>query len=268
MIRRNGVKFTVHTLLDQLAMSQSEETHFGFKTVPIAEKARKVAGVFHSVAGRYDVMNDLMSLGSHRLMKRFAVELTRARSGDTIMDLAGGTGDLAERLTPLVGPTGQVVLCDINESMLSHGRQRLHDKGIVSNISYVQGDAEDLPFPDKHFNAVTMAFGLRNVTKKDKALRSILRVLKPGGRVVILEFSSPVNPGLKRAYNTFSDLWPKVGELVTGDKDSYQYLVESIKMHPGQEELASMMNYAGFSSVKFHNLLNGIVAIHQSVKAE
>ena len=248
-------------------MSRSEETHFGFKTVPVAEKARRVAGVFHSVAGRYDVMNDLMSLGSHRLMKRFAVELTRVRAGDTIMDLAGGTGDLAESLTPLVGTKGHVVLCDINESMLSHGRQRLQDKGIVSNLSYVQGDAEGLPFPDNHFNAVTMAFGLRNVTRKDKALGSILRVLKPGGRIVILEFSSPVNPAFKKAYNAFSSLWPKVGELITGDKDSYQYLVESISMHPAQEELADIMTDAGVSSVKFHNLLNGVVAIHQGIKA-
>ncbi|MCZ6502379.1 MAG: bifunctional demethylmenaquinone methyltransferase/2-methoxy-6-polyprenyl-1,4-benzoquinol methylase UbiE [Gammaproteobacteria bacterium] len=247
-------------------MLQSDETHFGFKKVPIAEKARRVAGVFHSVADRYDVMNDLMSLGSHRLMKRFAVELTCARPGDNVMDLAGGTGDLAKRLTPLVGPSGQVVLCDINESMLTIGRQRLHDKGIVSNVSFVQGDAEDLPFPDNHFNAVAMAFGLRNVTNKDKALSSILRVLKSGGRIVILEFSRPVNPGIKQAYDAFSNLWPKVGELITGDRDSYQYLVESIKMHPQQEELAEIMTDAGFSSVKFHNLLNGVVAIHLGIK--
>lgn len=247
-------------------MLQSDETHFGFKKVPIAEKARRVASVFHSVADRYDVMNDLMSLGSHRLMKRFAVELTCARPGDNVMDLAGGTGDLAKRLTPLVGPSGQVVLCDINESMLTIGRQRLHDKGIVSNVSFVQGDAEDLPFPDNHFNAVTMAFGLRNVTNKGKALKSILRVLKSSGRIVILEFSRPVNSGIKQAYNAFSNLWPKVGKLITGDRDSYQYLVESIKMHPAQEELASIMTDAGFSSVKFHNLLNGVLAIHQGTK--
>ncbi len=247
-------------------MSQSEETHFGFKTVPVAEKAGRVAGVFRSVAARYDVMNDLMSLGSHRLMKRFAVELTCARAGDSIMDLAGGTGDLAARLAPLVGPAGQVVLVDINESMLAIGRQRLHDKGIVSMVSFVQGDAEDLPFPDDHFNAVTMAFGLRNVTHQDKALSSILRVLKPGGRIIILEFSRPVNPRIKQAYNAFSSLWPKVGALITGDRDSYKYLVESIKMHPPQEELSSIMTDAGFCSVRFHNLLNGIVAIHQGTK--
>jgi demethylmenaquinone methyltransferase / 2-methoxy-6-polyprenyl-1,4-benzoquinol methylase len=247
-------------------MSESEETHFGFKTVPVAEKAGRVAGVFHSVANRYDVMNDLMSLGSHRLMKRFAVELTRARPGDRIMDLAGGTGDLAVRLVPLVGDAGEVVLCDINESMLTIGRQRLHDKGIVSNVSFVLGDAEDLPFPDNHFNAVTMAFGLRNITRKEKALRAVLRVLKPGGRIVILEFSRPVNQGIKRAYNAFSALWPKVGEFVTGDRDSYQYLVESIRMHPPQEELAAIMTDAGFSSVGYHNLLNGVAAIHHGIK--
>lgn len=248
-------------------MSQDNQTHFGFKTVPVAEKAGRVAGVFHSVASRYDLMNDLMSLGSHRLIKRFAIELTRARPGDKIMDLAGGTGDLTEKLSPLVGNDGQVVLCDINESMLSLGRDRLHNKGIVSNVDFVLGDAECLPFPDGYFNAVTMAFGLRNVTNKDQALKSILRVLKPSGRLIVLEFSQPVNPAIKQAYEAFSTLWPKVGELITGDKDSYQYLVESIKMHPPQEQLASMMTDAGFSSVKYDNLLNGVVAIHQGVKS-
>jgi demethylmenaquinone methyltransferase/2-methoxy-6-polyprenyl-1,4-benzoquinol methylase len=248
-------------------MPQGKETHFGYKTVPVAEKARRVAGVFHSVAGRYDLMNDLMSLGSHRLIKRFTIEQTRARHGDRIMDLAGGTGDLAEKLSPLVGDTGQVVLCDINESMLNVGRQRLHDKGIVANVEYVIGDAESLPFPDNHFNAVTMAFGLRNVTDKDKALNSIRRVLKPGGRLVVLEFSHPVNPAIKIAYDAFSKMWPKVGELITGDEESYQYLVESIRMHPKQQELADMMTSAGLSSVKYDNLLNGVVAIHQGSKA-
>ena len=244
----------------------SQETHFGFKTVPIAEKAGRVADVFHSVASRYDVMNDLMSLGSHRLMKHFAVELSCVRPGDIILDLAGGTGDLTKKLARLVSPSGQVVLCDINDSMLSIGRQRLEDKGVVANVNYVQGDAEDLPFPDHHFNAVTMAFGLRNVTDKDAALHSIFRILKKGGRLVILEFSEPEHPRLKQAYDAFSSIWPGVGEMITGDRDSYQYLVESIKMHPPQEELAQMMNDAGFSSVKYHNLLNGIAAIHQGVK--
>ncbi len=248
-------------------MPQGQETHFGYKTVPVAEKARRVANVFHSVASRYDLMNDLMSLGSHRLIKRFTIELTLARPGDRIMDLAGGTGDLTEKLSPLVGDTGQVILCDINESMLSIGRQRLHDKGIVGNVDYVIGDAENLPFPDGHFNAVTMAFGLRNITDKDRALEAIRRVLKPGGRLVMLEFSHPVNPGIKTAYDAFSKLWPKVGEFISGDKESYQYLVESIKMHPKQQELADMMTASGFTSVKYNNLLNGVVAIHQGSKA-
>lgn len=247
-------------------MSQGDQTHFGFRTVPVSEKAGRVADVFHSVASRYDLMNDLMSLGSHRLFKRFTIELTRARPGDKIMDLAGGTGDLAEKLSPLVGRAGQVVLCDINESMLRLGRDRLHNKGIVSNVNFVQGDAEKLPFPDNYFNAVTMAFGLRNVTKKEVALKSILRVLKPNGRLIVLEFSQPVNPGIRKAYEAFSTLWPGVGGLITGDKESYQYLVESIKMHPAQEELAAMMKDAGFSSVKYDNLLNGVVAIHQGTK--
>ena len=212
-------------------------------------------------------MNDLMSLGSHRLIKRFTIELTRARQGDKIMDLAGGTGDLTEKLSPLVGSTGQIVLCDINESMLNVGRQRLHDKGIVGNVDYVIGDAESLPFPEDHFDAVTMAFGLRNVTDKDKALNSIRKVLKPGGRLVVLEFSHPVNPGIKTAYDAFSKLWPKVGEFITGDEESYQYLVESIRMHPRQQELADMMTDAGFRAVDYHNLLNGVVAIHQGSKA-
>ncbi len=247
-------------------MSQGDQTHFGFRTVPVSEKAGRVADVFHSVASRYDLMNDLMSLGSHRLFKRFTIELTRARPGDKIMDLAGGTGDLAEKLSPLVGRAGQVVLCDINESMLRLGRDRLHNKGIVSNVNFVQGDAEKLPFPDNYFNAVTMAFGLRNVTNKEEALKSILRVLKPNGRLIVLEFSQPVNPGIRKAYEAFSTLWPQVGKLITGDKESYQYLVESIRMHPAQEELATMMKDAGFSSVKYDNLLNGVIAIHQGIK--
>ncbi len=248
-------------------MANDEETHFGFKTVPIREKATRVAGVFHSVASRYDVMNDLMSLGTHRLMKRIAVEMTHARPGDRIMDLAGGTGDLTEKLSPVVGPGGQVILCDINESMLSLGRRRLEDRGLVTNIRYVLGDAEQLPFPDDHFHAVTMAFGLRNVTRKETALASILRVLKPGGRLIVLEFSTPSHPVVRQAYETFTEIWPKVGEWVTGDRDSYQYLVESIRVHPDQEVLKEMLGTAGFAETGYHNLLNGVVAIHYGVKA-
>ena len=215
-------------------MSQSEETHFGFKTVPVAEKAGRVAGVFRSVAARYDVLNDLMSLGSHRLMKRVAVELTCARAGDSIMDLAGGTGDLAARLAPLVGPAGQVVLVDINESMLAIGRQRLHDKGIVSMVSFVQGDAEDLPFPDDHFNAVTMAFGLRNVTHQDKALSSILRVLKPGGRFLFYEHVVSSHKRIRTWQGLLNPIW--------------KFATTGCNLN---RDLSGEIERAGFSSVEF-----------------
>ena len=243
-----------------------ETTHFGLKQVPIGEKAAKVAEVFHSVAGNYDVMNDLMSLGTHRIMKQFAVEMTAVGPGDRVMDLAGGTGDLTAKLSRIVGAKGEVVLCDINYSMLSTGRDLLLDKGIMGNVSFLQADAENLPCPDNHFDAITIAFGLRNVTRKDAALRSMLRILKPGGRLVVLEFSHPENPVLKTAYNAFSNLWPGIGKLVTGDKDSYQYLVDSIKVHPPQTELKNMFVEAGYIDSKYHNLLNGIVAIHTGKK--
>jgi demethylmenaquinone methyltransferase/2-methoxy-6-polyprenyl-1,4-benzoquinol methylase len=237
-------------------------THFGFKQVPIAEKAKHVAGVFSSVAEKYDLMNDVMSLGSHRLMKQFAVELTSARKGHTVLDLAGGTGDLTARLAPLVGDEGEVILCDINRAMLAEGRDRMLDRGLVKNIRYVQGDAEKLPFPDNHVNAITIAFGLRNVTDKDAALRSMLRVLKPGGRLVILEFSTPQNNLVRSGFDKFAGLWPKFGERLVQDADSYQYLVESIKMHPDQETLLQMMTEAGFHRCQYHNILGGVAAIH------
>ncbi len=243
-------------------MTEEKTTHFGFKQVPIADKAKHVAGVFSSVAQKYDLMNDVMSLGSHRLMKQFAVELTSARKGHTVLDLAGGTGDLTARLSPLVGPEGRVILCDINQAMLSEGRDRLLDRGLVGNVSFVQGDAEKLPLPDNHVNAITIAFGLRNVTDKDAALKSMLRVLKPGGRLVILEFSKAQNPLVKSAFDQFAGLWPKFGQQFVKDADSYQYLVESIEMHPDQEPLLEMMNDAGFVRSKYHNMLNGIAAIH------
>ncbi len=245
-----------------------ETTHFGRKQVPIAEKAARVAGVFHSVANRYDVMNDVMSLGSHRLMKQFAIQLTAARPGDKVMDLAGGTGDLTEKLSKIVGSTGQVTLCDINYSMLSRGRDRLLDNGISGNVDYLQANAECLPFSTDYFDVVTMAFGLRNVTRKETALMEILRVLKPGGRLVVLEFSKAINPGIDAAYKTFSRLWPRIGQALTGDYDSYQYLIESIEMHPDQETLKSLFNNAGFVECHYHNLLNGIAAIHIGNKAD
>ena len=248
-------------------MNDDEITHFGFKSVPIKEKAGKVAEVFHSVAGKYDLKNDVMSLGSHRLMKQFAVELTVARKGHVILDLAGGTGDLTKRLVPLVGEEGHVILCDINQSMLAQGRDRLLDDGITNNVTYLQADAEQLPMPDDTVNSITMAFGLRNVTRKEIALASMLRILKPGGRLVVLEFSQPENNLLKNAYDKFSGLWPKIGKTLTGDESSYRYLVESIKMHPDQETLKKMMQEAGFVKCEYHNILNGIAAIHVGRKA-
>jgi demethylmenaquinone methyltransferase/2-methoxy-6-polyprenyl-1,4-benzoquinol methylase len=211
-------------------------------------------------------MNDLMSLGSHRLMKRFTVELSAARQGHRILDLAGGTGDLTARFSSLVGDSGEVILCDINRSMLGVGRDKLLDKGLAGTIRYVQADAEELPFPDNYFNCITIGFGLRNVTRKEKALVSMARTLKPGGRLLILEFSKPQYQGLQTAYDLYSRLWPKVGEWVTGDKDSYQYLVESIRVHPDQETLKQMIEDAGLVHCEYYNLLGGIAAIHKSFK--
>lgn len=245
------------------AMQDNDNTHFGFQSVSIAEKAGRVAKVFSSVASRYDLMNDLMSLGTHRLMKRFAVEMTRARAGQTIVDLAGGTGDLTRGLADRVGNDGTVLLCDINASMLGTGRDRLIDAGYLNNIQYVQADAEQLPFAENSLDAITMAFGIRNVTRKERAFESMCRVLKPGGRAVILEFSKPRDPVLGNAYRAFSRFWPNIGEWVADDRESYQYLVESIEMHPDQDTLAAMMTDQGFVDVQYHNMMNGIVAIHE-----
>jgi demethylmenaquinone methyltransferase/2-methoxy-6-polyprenyl-1,4-benzoquinol methylase len=248
-------------------MENPETTHFGYQTVDAREKARKVAGVFDSVASRYDVMNDLMSLGVHRLWKRFAVDLCGIRPGNRVLDLAGGTGDLSSRLLPLVGPKGRVVLSDINASMLQEGRKRLVDEGAVGNIAYAQADAEQLPFPDGTFDCVTIGFGLRNVTRKERALAAMYRVLKPGGRLVILEFSHPVAPGLKPAYDLYSfTILPILGKLVAGDAASYRYLAESIRMHPDQDTLLRMMEDAGFERCQYFNLSGGIVAVHRGYK--
>lgn len=244
-----------------------EQTHFGYQQVPVGEKAKRVADVFHSVADNYDLMNDVMSLGVHRIWKRFTLSQTGLKTGQKVLDLAGGTGDLAMKMATMVGSSGQVVLSDINGSMLRRGRERLTDNGIAGNIEYVQANAECLPFPDNTFDCITIAFGLRNVTDKDKALRSMYRVLKPGGRLLVLEFSKPVIPGLAPVYDAYSfKLLPLMGKLIAKDADSYQYLAESIRMHPDQETLKGMMEAAGFSKTKYHNLTGGIVALHKGFK--
>ena len=242
-------------------------THFGYKTVNVEEKAGKVADVFHSVAGKYDLMNDLMSGGVHRLWKRITIEMSGVRRGDKVLDIAGGTGDLTAKFSRIVGSEGTVVLADINDSMLKVGRDRLMDRGVVNNVRFSQADAQHLPFPDNTFDVITIAFGLRNVTDKDLALRSMLRVLKPGGRLLVLEFSKPANPVLSKVYDTYSfSILPKLGKLFADDSDSYQYLAESIRMHPDQQTLQNMMDDAGFANTDFHNMTGGVVALHRGVK--
>jgi demethylmenaquinone methyltransferase/2-methoxy-6-polyprenyl-1,4-benzoquinol methylase len=249
-------------------MSEKDTTHFGYKDVDKDAKAGMVADVFHSVAARYDLMNDLMSGGIHRIWKRFTIQLSGVRKNNAVLDIAGGTGDLAARFAQLVGPEGRVVLADINESMLQVGRDKLLDEGRLGNIEFVQADAQYLPFPDASFDCITIAFGLRNVTDKDLALRSMLRVLKPGGRLLVLEFSKPQNSLLSKAYDTYSfRVLPLMGRLVTNDSESYQYLAESIRMHPDQDTMREMREDAGFSQCEYHNMTGGIVALHRGVKA-
>lgn len=249
-------------------MSEKKTTHFGYREVDADAKAGMVADVFHSVAARYDLMNDLMSGGIHRIWKRFTIELSGVRTGHSVLDIAGGTGDLAARFSRIVGPDGTVVLADINASMLEVGRDKLLDGGYQGNIAFVQADAQYLPFPDDSFDCITIAFGLRNVTEKETALASMLRVLKPGGRLLVLEFSKPGNELLSRAYDTYSfRVLPFMGRLVANDADSYQYLAESIRMHPDQEALKEMMEDVGFSRVEYHNMTGGIVALHRGIKA-
>lgn len=249
-------------------MSEKETTDFGYREVEKQDKAGMVADVFHSVASRYDLMNDLMSGGIHRIWKRFTIELSGVRKGHSVLDIAGGTGDLAARFSQIVGDSGQVVLADINDSMLRVGRDKLLNNGLQGNLQFVQGDAQFLPFPDDSFDCITIAFGLRNVTDKALALRSMLRVLKPGGRLLVLEFSKPENELISKAYDTYSfRLLPLMGRLVANDSDSYQYLAESIRMHPDQDTLRDMMEDAGFTRCEYHNMTGGIVALHKGVKA-
>lgn len=249
------------------AKSDENTTHFGYKTIQKDDKISMVADVFHSVAKQYDVMNDLMSFGIHRLWKRFTIDASGVRPGNKVLDLAGGTGDLTAKFSRLVGREGKVILADINSSMLNVGRDKLRDKGLVQNIEYVQANAETLPFEENTFDVVTMAFGLRNVTDKDKALRSIYSVLKPGGRLLVLEFSKPEQELLSKAYDFYSfNILPKMGEIVAKDGESYRYLAESIRMHPDQHTLKTMMDNAGFEQTSFKNLTGGVVALHKGYK--
>jgi len=240
------------------------DTHFGFETVPESEKARRVRGVFSSVADKYDLMNDLMSAGLHRLWKAFTLQVAGARPGERVLDIAGGTGDLASAFRKAVGPTGEVWLTDINHAMLTRGRDRLLDEGRLGPVA--QCDAERLPFPDNRFDIVTVAFGLRNMTHKEIALAEMRRVLRPGGRLLVLEFSKVWEP-LAPAYDFYSfKVLPWLGEKVVKDRDSYRYLAESIRMHPDQETLKGMMEQAGLSRVDYFNLTAGVVALHRGYK--
>ncbi|HID8506892.1 TPA: bifunctional demethylmenaquinone methyltransferase/2-methoxy-6-polyprenyl-1,4-benzoquinol methylase UbiE [Proteus mirabilis] len=250
-----------------MTQQSKETTDFGFQTVDKDEKQTMVAKVFHSVASKYDLMNDLMSFGIHRVWKRYTIEASGVRRNQRVLDLAGGTGDLTAKFSRLVGENGEVVLADINDSMLKMGREKLRDHGIVGNVSYVQANAEELPFPDDYFDCITISFGLRNVTDKAKALRSMFRVLKPGGRLLVLEFSKPVLDPLSKIYDAYSfHILPRIGQVIVNDADSYRYLTESIRMHPDQKTLKGMMEEAGFDQVSYTNMTGGIVALHKGFK--
>ncbi len=243
-------------------------THFGYQEVPIEEKVHRVADVFNTVAEKYDLMNDLMSLGIHRLWKRFTIEMSSVRKGQCVLDIAGGTGDLTYQLAKRVGETGTVYLADINAAMLAIGKDRLIDRGVINNVKYVQANAESLPFPDNYFDCITFAFGLRNVTNQQNALNEICRILKPSGRILILEFSKPVLPLLQPIYDAYSfKVLPFLGELITGSAESYRYLAESIRKHPDQETLKTMMQEADLSGCEYFNLSGGIVALHRGYKS-
>jgi demethylmenaquinone methyltransferase/2-methoxy-6-polyprenyl-1,4-benzoquinol methylase len=248
-------------------MSTNKQTHFGYRDVDENDKADLVGEVFHSVASKYDIMNDLMSLGNHRLWKALTVRQSGLKNGDQALDIAAGTGDLSRKFADQVGPNGTVVMTDINPSMLEQGKNRMIDAGYLRNIEFGIEDAEELSFEDNRFNCVSISFGLRNVTRIPKALKSMHRVTKPGGRLLVLEFSHAQNPLLKKLYDTYSfNVIPKIGELVANDRESYQYLVESIRKHPDQETLKNMMLDAGFDEVRVHNMHGGIVALHIAYK--
>lgn len=244
-----------------------QQTDFGFEKVPLQDKVRRVSAVFSSVAESYDLMNDLMSFGVHRLWKRFVVELAAVRTGQHVLDVAGGTGDLARHFVDRVGESGSVTLADLNADMLEVGRRRLIDSGILKGVSFVRSNAESLPFADNRFDLVSIAFGLRNVTNKGKALGSMLRVMRPGAELLILEFSKLRVPMLDPLYRSYlMNALPRIGRVVAGDADSYRYLAESIRMHPSQEELLNMMRSAGFERCSYHNLSGGIAAVHRGYK--
>lgn len=245
----------------------ADTTHFGFREVPLGTKKALVNEVFRSVSGKYDLMNDLMSLGIHRLWKRFAIQASGVRGGAKVLDVAAGSGDLAAKFARRVGRQGLVVLSDINESMLARGRARLADEGIAGNVEFVRADAENLPFRADYFDCVSIAFGLRNVARMDRALASMWHVLKPGGRLLVLEFSRPRSEGLRKIYDAYSfAVLPRLGKMVVGDEQSYRYLVESIRRHPDQETLQQMMERCGFERVQYFNLSGGIVALHKGFK--
>src|SRR3984957_11085758 len=255
-------------MVEQMTQNRPGSTDFGFEQVSWRDKARRVRAVFDSVADRYDLMNDLMSGGAHRLWKQFTLSLTGLKAGGRALDIAGGTGDLAAGLARQAGNSGLVVLADINANMLQQGRDRLTDRALVPNVQYVQADAERLPFADGSFDCVTIGFGLRNVTDKAAALASMRRVLKPGGQLLVLEFSQPVVPVLKPLYDTYSfRVLPLLGKLIARDEASYRYLAESIRMHPGQEALLQMLQSAGLEGCRYHNLSGGIVAVHRGYKS-
>ncbi|GAA0696934.1 bifunctional demethylmenaquinone methyltransferase/2-methoxy-6-polyprenyl-1,4-benzoquinol methylase UbiE [Marinobacterium maritimum] len=247
--------------------NEKKTTHFGYQDVPVEEKVKRVADVFHSVAGKYDLMNDLMSGGIHRLWKRITIDQSGVRRGHKVLDIAGGTGDLTRKFSRMVGPEGKVILADINDSMLKVGRDKLLNSGVAGNVEYVQANAECLPFEDNTFDVITIAFGLRNVTDQNAAIASMLRVLKPGGKLMILEFSKTDNPALTKLYDFYSfNILPQMGKVIAGDADSYRYLAESIRKHPDQETLKGMMEAAGFVNCRYQNMTGGIVALHTGIK--